>query len=62
LDFCFQEGYLWNKNSLYANYRINCARENVGAAAGCDLLILSLKNKIKRSQPAAAPWFGSDRA
>jgi hypothetical protein len=27
----------------------------VGAAAGCDLLILLLKNKIKRSQPAAAP-------
>jgi hypothetical protein len=27
----------------------------VGAAAGCDLLILFLKIKIKRSQPAAAP-------
>jgi hypothetical protein len=27
----------------------------VGAAEGCDLLILLLKNKIKRSQPAAAP-------
>ncbi|WP_232967019.1 hypothetical protein, partial [Pseudomonas koreensis] len=27
----------------------------VGAAAGCDLLILILKNKIKRSQPSAAP-------
>jgi hypothetical protein len=27
----------------------------VGAAEGCDLLILLLKNNIKRSQPAAAP-------
>jgi hypothetical protein len=27
----------------------------VGAAAGCDLLILLLKTKIKRSQLAAAP-------
>jgi hypothetical protein len=27
----------------------------VGAAEGCDLLILSFKNKINRSQPAAAP-------
>ncbi|MNK88968.1 hypothetical protein D3C87_1089600 [compost metagenome] len=27
----------------------------VGAAAGCDLLILILKTKIKRSQPASAP-------
>jgi hypothetical protein len=27
----------------------------VGAAEGCDLLILICKNKIKRSQPAAAP-------
>ncbi|MBK5352455.1 hypothetical protein JFU37_08035 [Pseudomonas sp. TH41] len=27
----------------------------VGAAEGCDLLILLLKTKIKRSQPAAAP-------
>ncbi|EPA97184.1 hypothetical protein PG5_24930 [Pseudomonas sp. G5(2012)] len=27
----------------------------VGAAAGCDLLILIFKSKIKRSQPAAAP-------
>ncbi|MCU7218387.1 hypothetical protein, partial [Pseudomonas sp. VE 196-7] len=27
----------------------------VGAAEGCDLLILILKNKIKRSQPSAAP-------
>jgi hypothetical protein len=26
-----------------------------GAAAGCDFLILPLKNQIKRSQPAAAP-------
>jgi hypothetical protein len=26
-----------------------------GAAAGCDLLILILKNKIKRSQLSAAP-------
>ncbi|CAI8875377.1 hypothetical protein EMIT0215P_20450 [Pseudomonas serboccidentalis] len=32
----------------------------VGAAAGCDLLILILilKNKIKRSQPSAAPTRG----
>src|ERR1700759_1977293 len=29
-------------------------RVPVGAAAGCDLLILILKKKIKRSQPAAA--------
>ncbi|MBK5533339.1 hypothetical protein JFT91_12115 [Pseudomonas sp. TH08] len=28
---------------------------HVGAAEGCDLLILILKNKIKRSQPSAAP-------
>ena len=28
---------------------------SVGAAAGCDLLILLLKIKIKRSQPSAAP-------
>jgi hypothetical protein len=27
----------------------------VGAAEGCDLLLLLLKIKIKRSQPAAAP-------
>ncbi len=27
----------------------------VGAAAGCDLLTLIFKNKVKRSQPAAAP-------
>jgi hypothetical protein len=27
----------------------------VGAAEGCDLLILIFKNQIKRSQPAAAP-------
>jgi hypothetical protein len=27
----------------------------VGAAEGCDLLILLLINKIKRSQPSAAP-------
>ncbi len=30
----------------------------VGAAAGCDLLTLLLKIKIKRSQPAAAPTEG----
>ncbi|EPA92444.1 hypothetical protein PG5_65570 [Pseudomonas sp. G5(2012)] len=30
----------------------------VGAAAGCDLLILILNSKIKRSQPAAAPTGG----
>jgi hypothetical protein len=28
---------------------------NVGAAEGCDLLILIVKDKIKRSQPLAAP-------
>jgi hypothetical protein len=28
---------------------------NVGAAEGCDLLMLILKSKIKRSQPSAAP-------
>jgi hypothetical protein len=27
----------------------------VGAAAGCDLLILLLKANVKRSQPSAAP-------
>jgi len=27
----------------------------VGAAEGCDLLTLIVKNKIKRSQPSAAP-------
>src|SRR5690606_24090496 len=27
----------------------------VGAAAGCDLLMLIVKNKIKRSQPSPAP-------
>jgi hypothetical protein len=27
----------------------------VGAAEGCDLLILTFQNKIKRSQPSAAP-------
>ena len=37
----------------------------VGAAEGCDLLTLPLNNKIKRSQPSAAPtgdawWGGSD--
>jgi hypothetical protein len=31
---------------------------NVGAAAGCDLLILIFQSKIKRSQPAAAPTRG----
>ncbi|MNN56783.1 hypothetical protein D3C81_1717330 [compost metagenome] len=30
-------------------------RTHVGAAAGCDLLILLFNIKIKRSQPAAAP-------
>jgi hypothetical protein len=30
----------------------------VGAAEGCDLLMLILKNKIKRSQPSAAPTGG----
>src|SRR5471032_1430310 len=32
----------------------------VGAAEGCDLLILILKTKIKRSQPSAARdlWLG----
>jgi hypothetical protein len=30
-------------------------KAHVGAAAGCDLLTLVLKNTIKRSQPAAAP-------
>jgi hypothetical protein len=30
-------------------------RAPVGAAEGCDLLLLPFKNKIKRSQPAAAP-------
>jgi hypothetical protein len=28
---------------------------SVGAAAGCDLLMLLFKGKINRSQPAAAP-------
>jgi hypothetical protein len=28
---------------------------HVGAAAGCDLLILLLKDKVKGSQPSAAP-------
>ncbi|WP_148053195.1 hypothetical protein [Pseudomonas frederiksbergensis] len=31
----------------------------VGAAEGCDLLILILNSKIKRSQPSAAPTGGS---
>ncbi|QXE10542.1 MULTISPECIES: hypothetical protein [Pseudomonas] len=31
----------------------------VGAAEGCDLLILSFTIKIKRSQPSAAPTFTS---
>jgi hypothetical protein len=31
---------------------------NVGAAAGCDLLIRLFKSQIKRSQPAAAPTGG----
>jgi hypothetical protein len=30
----------------------------VGAAEGCDLLMLILKNKINRSQPSAAPTGG----
>jgi hypothetical protein len=30
----------------------------VGAAEGCDLLILDIKIKIKRSQPSAAPTGG----
>jgi len=34
----------------------------VGAAAGCDLLILFFKIKIKRSQPAAAPTPGISQA
>jgi hypothetical protein len=35
----------------------------VGAAEGCDLLILIFKNKIKRSQPSAAPTgAGQDSA
>jgi hypothetical protein len=28
---------------------------HVGAAAGCDLLMMIVKKQIKRSQPAAAP-------
>jgi hypothetical protein len=31
---------------------------HVGAAEGCDLLILPFKSQIKRSQPAAAPTGG----
>jgi hypothetical protein len=34
------------------------ARTPVGAAEGCDLLILFLKIKVKRSQPSAAPAGG----
>ncbi|WP_158275056.1 hypothetical protein [Pseudomonas sp. HMWF021] len=37
----------------------------VGAAAGCDLLMLFFKSKIKRSQPSAAPtgkWGGHEKA
>ncbi|EJN22667.1 hypothetical protein PMI36_03025 [Pseudomonas sp. GM79] len=34
---------------------ISGGNKTVGAAEGCDLLILSFKNKVKRSQPAAAP-------
>jgi hypothetical protein len=30
----------------------------VGAAEGCDLLILLFKIKVKRSQPSAAPTGG----
>ncbi|VVO91946.1 hypothetical protein PS898_02362 [Pseudomonas fluorescens] len=33
-------------------------RPPVGAAEGCDLLTLILKNKVKRSQPSAAPTEG----
>jgi hypothetical protein len=32
---------------------------HVGAAEGCDLLILFLKTNVKRSQPSAAPTQGS---
>ncbi|MBP5959044.1 hypothetical protein ICA16_25545 [Pseudomonas anatoliensis] len=34
-------------------------KSRVGAAEGCDLLTLLFRNKIKRSQPAAAPTMGS---
>ena len=37
----------------------NIRMTRVGAAEGCDLLLLILKIKIKRSQPAAAPTQGS---
>jgi hypothetical protein len=43
LDFCFWEDYLWNKNSHNAIYGIkipNSGSPPVGAAEGCDLLIL----------------------
>ncbi|CAI8803439.1 hypothetical protein EMIT0P395_10215 [Pseudomonas sp. IT-P395] len=33
---------------------------HVGAAEGCDLLTLFVKNKIKRSQPSAAPTETSE--
>jgi hypothetical protein len=32
-----------------------------GAAAGCDLLMLVFNDKIKRSQPAAAPTLAVQR-
>ncbi|WP_236645199.1 hypothetical protein, partial [Pseudomonas sp. RIT288] len=41
--------------SLVSSYRRRRLGNRVGAAAGCDLLILILKSKIKRSQPSAAP-------
>ncbi|CAI8727177.1 hypothetical protein EMIT0232MI5_110263 [Pseudomonas sp. IT-232MI5] len=36
----------------------NTHKSPVGAAEGCDLLILIFKSKIKRSQPSAAPTRG----
>jgi hypothetical protein len=59
LDFYFQEGYLWNKNSVNANVRINIqAVQGLPKAAILDLVS---NNKIKRSQPSAAPaWVSRD--
>jgi hypothetical protein len=44
-------GWLHPERALIAHYP-------VGAAEGCDLLIVLLKIKIKRSQPSAAPTGG----
>ncbi len=49
---------LWFSGDGHLTPVIRFTENPVGAAEGCDLLTLIFKNKIKRSQPAAAPTGG----